>query len=411
MSTYEVFNDDRGELRLAGQAHFTRDRGVSTTFVYDTVYLTKGGANIDPSLQLVAGPQHQDGLLRAFADSAPDRWGRNLIDKAERIAARELERVPRRLDDVSYLLGVNDNTRQGALRFRAPGAAEFLDADAQVPKLIMLPRLLRLSDEIANEQDPEAAVKQLLDTGTTGLGGARPKASVQLEDGALGFAKFPHSSDDWDVMAWEATTLELLADCGIAVPAYQLTRLGGRGVLILRRFDRNAAGQRIGYISAMTATASTDGEHRDYVDIADAVRDIAASPKSALRELYDRVIASVALGNTDDHLRNHGFLTAAGGWALSPAFDVNPNPGLAKQRTTSIAGADEYANETDGLLAFADDCDLTQAEARRRMAHIGEKLAPWAERARRNDIPEREIDRMTDSIGPRLAKVREAGRM
>jgi serine/threonine-protein kinase HipA len=411
MSTYEVYNDDRGELRLAGQAHFTQDRRVSTTFVYDTAYLTKGGANIDPSLQLVAGPQHQDGLLRAFADSAPDRWGRNLIDKAERIAARESERVPRRLDDVSYLLGVNDNTRQGALRFRAPGAAEFVDADAQVPKLIMLPRLLRLSDELANEQDPESAVKQLLDTGTTGLGGARPKASVQLEDGALGFAKFPHSSDDWDVMAWEATTLELLAGCGIAVPAHQLTRLGGRGVLILRRFDRNAAGQRIGYISAMTATASTDGEHRDYVDIADAIRDIAASSKTALRELYDRVIASVALGNTDDHLRNHGFLTAAGGWALSPVFDVNPNPGLAKQRATSIAGADEYAHETDGLLAFADDCDLTQAEARGRMAHIGERLAPWAEQARRNDIPQREIDRMADSIVPRLAKVREAGRM
>ena len=169
MSTYEVFNDDRGELRLAGQTHFTRDRGVSTTFVYDTAYLTKGGANIDPSLQLVAGPQHQDGLLRAFADSAPDRWGRNLIDKAEHIAARESNRIPRRLDDVTYLLGVNDNTRQGALRFRAPGAAEFLDADAQVPKFVMLPKLLRLSDELANEQDPDSAVKQLLDTGTTGL--------------------------------------------------------------------------------------------------------------------------------------------------------------------------------------------------------------------------------------------------
>lgn len=410
MSDYDVFSDDRGNAQLVGRAHFTSGRSLATTFLYDPAYLARGGMNIDPSLLLVAGPQHQPRMLRAFSDSSPDRWGRNLIDKSERIAARESHRAPRSLDDVSYLLGVSDDTRQGALRFRAAGKNDFLGSDAHVPALIELPNLLRRSDELAGDGDYTEAVKQLLDTGTTGLGGARPKASVRLEDGSLGFAKFPHSGDDWDVMAWEATTLALLSDCGIAVPEFRLTRLGERSVLILRRFDRDPDQQRIGYISAMTAVGAADGEHRDYVDVADAIRDIARSPKAALAELFGRVVASVALGNTDDHLRNHGFLSDRNSWILSPAFDVNPNPDLARNRSTSIAGADRYDTEVEGLLAFADDCDLSPATARARMARIADALETWPERARHNRIPEREISLMSESIEPRRERVAAAGR-
>lgn len=410
MSDYEVYGDDRGEMQLVGQAHFTSGRSFATTFLYDAAYLAGGGVNIDPSLQLVPGPQYQSGMLRAFSDSSPDRWGRNLIDKAERIAAREAGRAARSLDEVSYLLGVSDDTRQGALRFRALGAEDFLGAEAHVPAIVELPNLLRRSDELAGDDDYTEAVKQLLDTGTTGLGGARPKASVRLEDGALGFAKFPHSSDGWDVMAWEATSLGLLSDCGIAVPEFRLTRLGERCVLILRRFDRDAKQQRVGYISAMTAIGATDGEHHDYVEIADAIRDIARSPRAALADLYDRVIVNVALGNTDDHLRNHGLLRDGNAWTLSPAFDVNPNPDLARNRSTSIAGADTYDTEIEGLLALADDCDLTQSRAREHMASISETLSSWPDRARRNRIAEKEISRMGESIAPRLDLVAAAGR-
>lgn len=410
MSDYEVYGDDRGDMRLVGQAHFTSGRSLATTFLYDAAYLARGGANIDPSLQLVPGPQYQSGMLRAFSDSSPDRWGRNLIDKAERIAAREAGRAARSLDDVSYLLGVSDDTRQGALRFRAVGTEDFLGAEAHVPAMVELPNLLRRSDELAGDDDYTEAVKQLLDTGTTGLGGARPKASVRLEDGALGFAKFPHSSDEWDVMAWEATTLGLLSDCGMAVPEFRLTRLGERCVLILRRFDRDPKQQRVGYISAMTAIGAADGEHHDYVEIADAIRDIARSPRAALSDLYDRVIVNVALGNTDDHLRNHGFLRDGNAWTLSPAFDVNPNPDLARNRSTSIAGADTYDTEIEGLLALADDCDLTQSRAREHMASIAEALSSWPDRARRNRIAEKEISRMGESIAPRLELVAAAGR-
>ena len=134
------------------------------------------------------------------------------------------------------------------------------------------------------------------------MGGARPKASVWLDDGGLAIAKFLHAGDSWDVMAWEATSLDLMEKAGIRTPRRRLTRVGGWSVLILRRFDRTSTGARIGYISAMTAVGSSDGEQRDYADIAEAMRDLSHSPRQDHRELYDRVVAGVALGNTDDHL-------------------------------------------------------------------------------------------------------------
>lgn len=242
MTTIEVLLDETGRTRLVGQAHFTRTRGqISTTFLYDPDYLTGDGLAIDPALPLVSGSQHQSGLVRAFADSAPDRWGRNLMEKAERARAREEGRAPRRLDDLDFLLGVSDDTRQGALRFRLPGDGALLGKQSSVPRLVSLPELLHASDELASDADPSAAMKQLLDTGTTGLGGARPKASVHLEDGSFAIAKFPHGSDQWDVMAWEATALDLMEGAGIRTPQRRLTRVGGRSVLILRRFDPPAA--------------------------------------------------------------------------------------------------------------------------------------------------------------------------
>lgn len=305
MTAVEVFIDAAGAPRLVGQARVARARGrVSTTFLYDPAYLADGGANLDPALLLAPGAQHQDGLVRAFADSAPDRWGRNLIRKAERSRAREEGRVPRRLDDLDFLLGAGDDTRQGALRFRLLGHDEFLGEPSRIPRLIALPELLRAGDELASDDDPSDALKRLLDTGTTGLGGARPKASVRLDDGGLAIAKFPHAGDSWDVMAWEATSLDLMEEAGIRTPRRRLTRVGDRSVLILRRFDRTSTGARIGYISAMTAVGSSDGEQRDYADIAEAMRDLSRSPRQDHRELYDRVVAGVALGNTDDHLRN-----------------------------------------------------------------------------------------------------------
>jgi len=406
MTTVEVFIDEKGGVRPVGQAHVTRTRGqISTTFLYDPGYLAGDGMSIDPALPLVAGSQHQSGLVRAFADSAPDRWGRNLIEKGERARAREKSKAPRRLDDLDFLLGVSDDTRQGALRFRLPGVGAFLGKPASVPQLVSLPELLHAADEVASDEDPAQAIKQLLDTGTTGLGGARPKASVRLEDGALAIAKFPHGSDQWDVMAWEATSLDLMDSAGIRTPRRRLTRVGERSVLILRRFDRTDEGHRIGYISAMTALGASDGEHRDYADIAEAIRDLSRSPRADHHELFDRVVASVALGNTDDHLRNHGFLTDHGSWTLSPVFDVNPTPDPWRARSTSIMGADTQPEEAEALLALADDCSLGPAQAREKMRRVAGALSGWRDAARNNGIPTHEITMMAESIQPRLEAV------
>ncbi|MBS9376232.1 type II toxin-antitoxin system HipA family toxin [Rhodococcus sp. B50] len=406
MTTVEVFIDEKGSVRTVGQAHVTRSRGrISTTFLYDPQYLSGDGMSIDPALPLVAGSQHQSGLVRAFADSAPDRWGRNLIEKGERARAREESRTPRRLDDLDFLLGVSDDTRQGALRFRLAGDRAFLGKPSTVPQLVSLPELLHAADEVASNEDPAQAIKQLLDTGTTGLGGARPKASIRLEDGALAIAKFPHGSDQWDVMAWEATALDLMERAGVRTPHRRLTRVGERSVLILRRFDRTNEGHRIGYISAMTALGASDGEHRDYADIAEAIRDLSRSPRADHHELFDRVVASVVLGNTDDHLRNHGFLADHRSWTISPVFDVNPTPDPWRARSTSIMGADTHPEEAETLLALAEDCSLNAAQAREKMRRVAGALSSWRDAARNNGLHTQEITMMAESIQPRLEAV------
>lgn len=409
MTRVEVYLDvagvsgQTGVPVLVGHAFFTRSRaGVTTTFAYDPTYLNAGGPNIDPNLTLGSSPQYFPGLLGAFGDTAPDRWGRNLLDKAERLRAAEEKRAPRQLDDLDYLLGVSDNTRQGALRFKAPGG-EFVGRASAVPPMVSLPHLLHLADQVSGDEDPGLAVKALLDTGTTGLGGARPKASVTLGDGALAIAKFPHASDQWDVLAWEGVALSILRAAGVGVPEFEVAKVGPRNVLIVRRFDRERDGTRVPYISAMTALGMRDGEHADYLDLADSVRDLSGSPAHDLGELFDRVVLSVLLGNTDDHLRNHGFLWREGGWRLAPAFDVNPNPHPGARRSTSIMGADKFPEEMDALIGFAEACDVPPADARVRISELRLLVAGWEQYARRAGLTGKDVSVMEEALAQRTA--------
>ncbi|UQN31744.1 HipA domain-containing protein [Brachybacterium kimchii] len=195
---------------------------------------------------------------------------------------------------------------------------------------------------------------------------------------------------------------------GIRTPTRRLTRVGDRGVLLLRRFDRSSEGRRIGYISAMTALGAADGDHRDYTEITEAVRDLSASPRSDLSELFARVVTSVLVGNTDDHLRNHGFLAVGDSWTLSPAFDVNPTPEPWRSRSTTILGADALPDEAEVLLDFAEECDLTALQARRSISSITTAVSAWRGVARGNGIAEQEIARMAESIEPRMRAVAAA---
>lgn len=407
----EVHVELAGDTVFAGHAQFHRSRGTltSTTFQYDPAYLAHTTAyQLDPALPLFAGTQQTPGLPGAFADSAPDRWGRNLIKKRERGLASSEARRPRDFDDADFLAGVADITRQGALRYRAGAASAFLDPEHNVPRLIRLPELLHAADTAASDTgDAYEAVKALLAAGTGSLGGARPKAAVLDPDGRQLIAKFPHHDDDWDVMAWEATALDLASVAGVTVPAHSLVRIEGRHVLLLSRFDRAVNGGRIGYMSALTALGHRDGDHADYVDIADILAEVSAHAKEDARQLFRRVAVSVGLNNTDDHLRNHGFLRSRGGWELSPAFDVNPNPD-SELRQTTIAGAESPADEAAGLMELARSCRLSAAEARAELTNVAGAISQWGEVAVRNGVPQPQLNRFEGSFEAGFSALRAA---
>ncbi|ROS77786.1 serine/threonine-protein kinase HipA [Curtobacterium sp. PhB130] len=394
---------------FVGRAQFQRSRGrlQGTTFQYETDYLARPTSYaVDPAFRLTSGTQYTPGLPGAFSDSAPDRWGRNLIQKQERARAGLESRASRTLDDVDYLLRVSDATRHGALRFRTEAGGAFLDPGHDVPKLVHLPELLRAADVASGDTEDYMAVKALLDAGTGSLGGARPKASVLGDDGRALIAKFPHHADAWDVMAWEATALDLASAAGVTVALHHLSRVDGRHLLLLERFDR-AKRRRIGYLSAMTVLEQRDGQTSDYGDIVERLPEMSSRPSSDARELFRRAAVSVGLNNTDDHLRNHGFLRDRGGWALSPAFDLNPNPDTAARQTT-IVGTDHGRSQAEGLIAFAELCRLSPTQARAELTVIVGALDRWRDVAAANGVRSSDLTRFEHSFVEGLATLRAA---
>ena len=292
------------------------------TFRYSADYIAMAGSyDLAPSLPRSTAPFFFTGL-GPFSDSAPDRWGRRLL-------ARELKRT--RLPEIEYLLGVNDLTRQGATRFFI-GDDPVADGSG-VPALADLPDLLNTADAVQENRDVADLALRRLYRATGSLGGARPKASV-WDNNTLWMAKFPKpNGDDWDIIGWEAATLHIARMAGIDVPDHRTISIidqegRQRTILLTKRFDRVLpspnlqSAQRIPYISALTALSATDGEGGDWLDLAEFVRAIGADTQ----ELWRRAVFGAAIGNCDDHLRNHGFLRVSTGWRLSPAFDLNPEP-------------------------------------------------------------------------------------
>lgn len=411
MSRLFTYIELKGETRLAGEANLNLRRGrLTSTFQYSPEYLGLNGAYaIDPAMKLTGGSWAvAHGLPRAFEDAAPDRWGRNLIAKRARMEAIETGNPIRRLDAGDYLLGVSDETRQGALRFKTKINDQFQHPSAEVPKLIQLPRLLRAAAAATYAQpDNLAAIKALLDAGTASLGGARPKASVTDGD-RLFIAKFPHRNDEWPVIAWEKTALDLAELAGVNVSERQLLNVDGQAVLLLERFDRINQ-DRIGYISAMTLLAAEDGQSHDYIDIAAAIPEYSARTTADLRQLWRRAAFSIAINNTDDHLRNHGFLHEKAGWGLAPAFDLNPNPDPLAQRVTSIGGSTSPLSEVRALLIYAANFDLTTAKAKAILREVAQAVTTWPTVARRNGISNTQRYRFELVLQQRIEMVAAAG--
>lgn len=304
-------------------------------FEYDASWLSGPTVQtLDPALALVRGPQWSDqaaGNFGVFLDSSPDRWGRVLLRRREAHRARLAKRPSRALLESDYLLGVFDGHRMGGLRFRMPGGA-FLDDDMDLASppwtsLRELEYAARRLEEDGVEDDPSYGqwLKMLLAAGRS-LGGARPKAGVLDPDGSLWIAKFPSRHDDVDVGAWEGVVHSLAGRAGLDTAEAQVRRFGSRHATFLtRRFDRLRT-ERLHFASAMTMLRRKDGDDApaSYLDLAEVIVQHGAAPKRDLEQLWRRIVFNVCISNVDDHLRNHGFLLAAEGWRIAPAYDMNP---------------------------------------------------------------------------------------
>ncbi len=402
-TTVDVVVHVDGVDLLAGRRYAHLVRGVeSATFTYDEGWLAdRRGYALEPALPLVSGPQHTtpgQAMFRAFADSAPDRWGRRLIERAERLRAEQAGSPSRLISEAAFLLGVRDDLRQGAVRFRDPATGTYLAGDASgVPAVTDLPHLLELTTRVERDEATWDELREMLRVGSS-LGGARPKAHVVAPDGNVAIAKLPSANTDtWNVMAWEKTALDLARLAGVTVSTSTLLTVAGRQVLVVDRFDRAASKKaRIGYVSALTMLEAHDGDTASYLDIGAVIEEVSPATTADLQQLWRRVAFTILISNTDDHLRNHGFLHAGGqAWTLSPAFDLNPNPQPGpKYLATAIADpADIRANITQ-LLAVAQYFRLPDATAAAVLREVVTAVAQWRQVARRNGLSDRELHLM-----------------
>jgi serine/threonine-protein kinase HipA len=410
----EVFVEIGGDELRAGElwSHRRRNR-ESATFSYVPEYLEHPASfELDPALPLRDGLQQTPTgleIFAAFGDCAPDRWGRVLIERAERRRAKAEDQTRRSLGEIDYLLGARDDMRQGALRFRDPQTETFLaDEDEGVPALIGLPRLLASAERVDREEEDDEDLRALLKGGSS-LGGARPKAHAIDENGHPAIAKFPKpSSDRWEVIRWEAVALELARLAGIEVPASRLIEVSGRGVLILDRFDRQG-GRRIPYVSAMTMLETTDGDAGSYLEIAEVIETHSPAATEDLARLWRRIAFSILITNTDDHLRNHGFLrTSSAGWSLSPAFDLNPEPELGARHLKTAIDFDETEARIEVLLTVAEDFRLDEKAAQGILCEIGEATSTWRRVAKAQGLQRAAIEAMAPAFEHEEQKAVEA---
>jgi serine/threonine-protein kinase HipA len=392
----QIAGEDVPAGRLWAHSH---GRVGSATFEYLPEYLSRSDSyELDPALGNHTGQQQTPegrALFGAFSDAAPDGWGRRLIRRNEIHRARERGAAERNIAEIDYLLGVRDDLRQGALRFRDPGDGTYLAQEhAGIPHLIGLRRLLNAAEQLERDEASDEDLQILLDGGSS-LGGARPKAHVLDTQGRLGIAKFPApAGDEWDVIRWEAVALTLARAAGIQVPQFNVHVIDGKPVLILQRFDRDTQG-RLGYVSAMTMLEATDGEQASYLEVAEVIEEHSPAATADLEQLWRRIIYSRLISNTDDHLRNHGFLrTSTAGWSLSPAFDLNPNPQPSRQGFSTVIDENRGEGEIEIALDVASLFRLAPQQARTVLAEVDAAASRWREVAAGIGLKPREIERM-----------------
>ncbi len=388
-----------GEPRMIGiLAH---DRG-QVRFRYDQDWLGHAAKfSIDPDLVLDAAPffpKADVGNFGIFLDSAPDRWGQMLMKRREALEAKDERRPARNLYAWDYLVGVQDETRVGALRFKRPGGQFLSQSPRSAPPITSLRELESIARAVTERRIHDLTLLRkwltVLVAPGASLGGARPKASFRDTDGSLWIAKFPAANDDYDQGAWEGVIHELAQRAGVVVPSAKVLRLtGDHHTFCVQRFDRSST-DRIFYASAMTLLRKEQSEGTSYLEIAEFLQNHGgrATVSGDLAQLFRRVIFNVAVSNRDDHLRNHGFLLDAHGWRLSPAFDVNPNIDKADH----VLNLDQSDNRPSmaTVLATADWYGLSRTDACALSQDVLGAVSHWRDVAGKFGLSQSEIDLM-----------------
>jgi serine/threonine-protein kinase HipA len=395
------------EPSLMGMLSVSPAKGKeSFSFEYADVWLKSGFSQmIDPDLQLYSGayyPRDDKPNFGVFLDSCPDRWGRVLMQRREAAIAKQEDRAAKKLLESDFLLGVYDGHRMGALRFKLDTDEPFLNDNKAMaaPPWTSLRELehASLKFEEDNTDDPEYLkwVAMLIAPGSS-LGGARPKASVMDAHNNLWIAKFPSRNDDKDIAAWEMVTNQLAINAGINVAEGKLLQFNNKHhTYLTKRFDRTAAGERIHFASAMTLLGHIDGEDASgasYLELMEFISRHGAAVEKDLEELWRRIVFSICVKNTDDHLRNHGFLLTEKGWLLSPAYDINPNE-YGKGLSLNITDADnsldlDIAIEVAGYFRLSDD------KASQIIQQVSAVVKDWKKVAANYKISNAEQERMS----------------
>ena len=384
--TIEVFVDRTGQTRLVGRCHFiAKRRGQSSVFEYADEWQDRADAfaldpaNLPLQHRQIYTSSNKSALPGALRDTAPDRWGQQLVRRAFRKAGER-----RALSEIDYLLAINDQTRVGALRYRREGEETFGHniGGYRVPPLIRLPALLNAADAVLSNTETAEDLRLLLNEGSP-LGGARPKSAVIDKDGRLAIAKFPKNDDDRSIPHGEVLAMKLAATTGIRVAEATLLDVVGRPVSLITRFDRDQD-RRIPFISAMTLLGLSDGDDATYTDIAEVIRMYSSAPTEDLHELWRRIVFNVMVGNLDDHLRNHGFLYDEDNkWRLSPAFDLNPVPLAEKARELTTWISEEGPDaDLDLARAAAPYFALNASRASAIVDEVAAGLDGWQQIAR-----------------------------
>ena len=367
---------------------------------------------LDPDITLYSGKQYcPNGRANfgMFLDGAPDRWGRMLMNRRlERDKRADLVAKSTNLVESDYLLGVHDGFRVGALRFKLSEGGHYLDNNEgrAAPPLVRLRELEQasaaLEADTANDARLDEWLRILLAPGGS-LGGARPKASVVDPDGQLMIAKFPSKRDTTDVGAWEVVVSTLAMQCGIRVPAARIIRFSNEyASFLVNRFDRAKDGTRTHFASAMTLIGHQDGDGASYLEIAKVLITQGADTTSDLIELWTRIVFNMMVSNTDDHLRNHGFLLVPGkGWRLAPAYDMNPVPN-SPELTLHVSEHDNM-RDIDLALSVAPIFRVNQPDAQAIIAKVRSVVRQWRAIATGAKIPRAEQDSMASAFA--LAEV------